>query len=208
LNGTQKLSIIALFTSLAIVTDYAMLPIPNVKLVFTLTFSSAYAFGFKIGAAVAILTELIWGTISPEGFGGLIIPFLVAANIIYAFAGWGSSKIWGHEISPISHLNIFFGSILAICAFLWDTATNFGTAILIVWPHVTFAALLYYEGFGIPFMVFHELGDFVLGSALAPVIIVYFLRVFGRQEKSKLSMKAAKGDNPISGTKSPTIQKI
>ena len=205
MNGTQKLSIIALFTSLAIVTDYAMLPIPNVKLVFTLTFSSAYAFGFKIGAAVAIFTELIWGTISPDGFGGLIIPFLVAANIIYAFAGWGASKIWGHDIRPISSLNVYFGSILAVCAFLWDTATNFGTAILIVWPHVTVDALLYYEGFGIPFMVFHELGDFVLGSALAPVIIVYFLRVFRRQE-SILTIKAAKGDNPIIGTKRPTMQ--
>ncbi|MDG6908677.1 MAG: hypothetical protein JRN20_23160 [Nitrososphaerota archaeon] len=204
MNGTQKLSIIALFTSLAIVTDYAMLPIPNVKLVFTLTFSSSYAFGFKIGAAVAILTELIWGTISPDGFGGLIIPFLVAANIIYAFAGWGASKIWGHDLRPISSLNIFFGSILAVCAFLWDTATNFGTGILIVWPHVTVAALLYYEGFGIPFMVFHELGDFVLGSAVAPVIIVYFLRVFGGQ-RDRLSMKA-KGDITTSGTKSPTTQ--
>ena len=60
MNGTRKLSIIAILTSLAIVTDYAMLPVPNVKLVFTLTFSSAYAFGFRIGATVAILTELIW----------------------------------------------------------------------------------------------------------------------------------------------------
>jgi hypothetical protein len=146
-----------------------------------LTFCSAYSFGFKVGVAVAVLTELIWGLISPYGMYLPIIPFLVGANVIYAVAGCGASKVWGYNLKPASNLNVIFGSILATCAFFWDTITNFGTAILIVWPHVTLSALLYYEGFGIPFMVFHELGDFVLGSALAPIVIVYFLRIFGRK---------------------------
>jgi hypothetical protein len=101
-----------------------MLPLANVKLVFTLTFSSAYAFGFKVGASVAIFTELIWGLLSPNGFGGLIIPFLVGANLIYAVAGYGASKVWGTDIKPYSHLNVVFGSILAVCAFLWDCTNN------------------------------------------------------------------------------------
>jgi hypothetical protein len=181
MNATRRITLIAIFTSLAIATDYAMAPIYNVKLVFTLVFASAYSFGFKIGAAIAILTELIWGIVSPSGFGGLNIPFLVGANIIYAVAGWGASKVWGYEIKPVSQINIFFGSIMAICAFLWDTITNFGTGIIEVWPHVTLTALLGAEALGIPFMVFHELGDFVIGSALAPIIIVYFLKIFGEQ---------------------------
>jgi hypothetical protein len=183
LIATQRIAVIAIFTSLAIATDYAMAPIYNVKLVFTLIFASSYSFGFKVGASIAILTELIWGTISPSGFGGLIIPFLVGANIIYAVAGWGASKVWGHQIKPVSELNLFFGSIMAICAFLWDTVTNFGTGIIEVWPHVTITKLLATEALGIPFMIAHELGDFVMGTALAPIIIVYFLKVFGERRK-------------------------
>lgn len=181
MNATRRMTVIAIFTSLAIATDYAMAPIYNVKLVFTLVFASAYTFGFKTGATIAILTEFIWGVISPYGAPTLILPFLMGATVIYAFAGWGASRIWGLGIKPVSHLNIFFGSIMAICAFSWDTITNFGTAILVTWPNVTIEKLLLYEGFGIPFMVTHELGDFVLGAALAPIIIVYFIHVFGRK---------------------------
>jgi hypothetical protein len=202
LNPTRKIAIVALFTSLSIVTDYALVAIPNVKLVFTLTFASAYSFGFKVGATVAVLTELIWGLVTPYGTYLPIIPFLVGANVIYAIAGWGASKIWGHNIRPVSQLNIVFGSILAICAFIWDTITNFGTAIIIVWPHVTLSPLLYYEGFGIPFMVFHELGDFVLGSALAPIVIVYFLKIFGMQEKAQASKRKILVDREKEGIES------
>lgn len=199
MNNTQRISVIAIFSALAIATDYAMMPLANVKLVFTLTFSSAYAFGFKVGAAVAISTELLWGFISPNGFGGLIIPFLVGANLIYAIAGYGASRIWGHDIKPYSHLNMVFGSILAVCAFLWDTATNFGTAVIMSWPNVTFERFLLYEGAGIIFMVPHEIGDFVIGSALAPVIIVYFLRVFGVQRREVMFQEEqeAAGKTPI-----------
>jgi hypothetical protein len=182
-----------MFTAFAIASDYALAPIYNVKLVFTLVFASSYAFGFRVGAIIAILTESIWGIISPTGSGGLIIPFLAGANLIYAVAGWGASRVWGFELKPASELNIFFGSIMAICAFLWDTVTNFGTALLEFWDKITLLKFLAVEAFGIPFMVAHELGDFIIGSALAPIIIVYFLKIFGRQdlplEKTRASAK-------------------
>jgi hypothetical protein len=182
LNATRRLTVIAIFTSLAIATDYAMAPIANVKLVFTLVFASAYAFGFKTGATMAILTEFIWGVISPYGAPTLILPFLMGATVIYAFAGWGASKIWGYDIRPASYLNIFFGSIIAICAFVWDTTTNFGTALIQFWPNLTLEKFIFTDlnPLTLYFTLSHEVGDFVLGSALAPVIIVYFLKVFGR----------------------------
>ena len=134
MNATRRITLIAMFTSLAITTDYALTPINNVKLVFTLVFASAYSFGFKVGAAVAVLAELIWGIISPDGFGGLIIPFLMGATLIYAVVGWGASKVWGTEINPVSPLNIVFGCIMATCAFAWDTVTNLATGLLALWP--------------------------------------------------------------------------
>lgn len=199
MNATRKIAIISIFTSLAIATDFAMTPIYNVKIVFTLVFASAYSFGFKIGATIALITEFIWGIISPEGFGGIIIPFLMGATVVYAIAGWAASRVWGRDIKPASSLNVVFGSILALCAFTWDTITNFATGLLTLWPNnVTFSHLLLFEinPLTIYFMVSHELGDFVIGSALAPIIIVYFLRTFrlsGRTSVEKVTDAIPKG---------------
>jgi hypothetical protein len=195
LNTTRRIAIIAIFTSLAIATDFALTPLYNVKLVFTLVFASAYAFGFRIGAAIAILTELIWGILSPNGPPTLIIAFLVVATLLYAIAGAIASKIWGQEIRPVSYLNLVFGSIMSICAFLWDTITNLATGLIVLWPNVTLSHVLFFEfnPLTLYFMVSHEIGDFVIGSAIAPVIIVYFLRVFGKTGDliSKKQMHAA-----------------
>ena len=182
MSPTQRISIIAIFTSLAVATDYAMGPITNVKLVFTLVFASAYSFGLKIGVTIALLTEFIWGIVSPYGSPTLIIVFLMGATVIYALAGWMASKIWSRNINPVSYLNLVFGSIIAVCAFAWDTITNFGTGLLMMGAKAaTFSGFLIYEAnpFTLYFMVMHELGDFILGGALAPVIIVYFLKAFG-----------------------------
>ena len=64
----QTLSMIAIFTSLIIASDYALAPIYNVKLMDTLVFASAYSFGFKVGASIAILSESIWSVVNPTGF--------------------------------------------------------------------------------------------------------------------------------------------
>src|SRR5579862_343823 len=185
MQSTRSISIIAIFTSLIIASDFALVAIPNVKLVFTLTFASTYSLGLKIGTSIAVLSELIWGIVTPYSSGGPIIPFLVAGNFIYVAAGWGASKVWGQNIAPVSYLNVIFGSIMAICALLWDTFTNFGTALIVSWPNITLAKFLYFEAFGIPFMVFHELGDFVIGAALAPIVIVYLGRL--RPTKTNLT---------------------
>ena len=85
---------------------------------------------------------------------------------------------------------------MAICAFFWDTITNFGTALIAAWPHLTLAKFLYFEAFGVPFMVFHELGDFVIGAALAPVVIVYLRRL--RPSGNKLLDSTVEGTQPLS----------
>ena len=103
MQSTKGISIVAIFTSLIIVSDYALAPIPNVKLVFTLAFASTYSLGLKIGTWIAVLSELIWGSISPYGFGGPIIPFLIVGNLVYVLAGWGASR----DLGP-GHRSRFF----------------------------------------------------------------------------------------------------
>ena len=196
MRTTRTVSIVALFTSVIIATDYGLTPAINVKLMDTLVFSSAYAFGFRIGAYVAIFSELVWSMVSPFGFGGYIIPFLVGGELLFAFAGFLAARIWGSpkDLKAFSAQNSFFGAILAICAFVWDFETNIATGL--VAGRYTLIALLAYEIPGIPFMIPHELSDFIFGSVLAPIVIVYFYRVFGKQTFEIPTETASQIPNP------------
>jgi hypothetical protein len=193
MQTTRKVSIVAVFTSLILATDYGLTPFLNVKLVDTLVFASAYSFGFRMGAYIAILSELVWSILNPYGFGGLIIPFLVTGELLYAAAGWTASKVWGMRVGVFSAQNFFLGAILAICAFVWDVETNIGTALIVLWPRVTLFGLIGVQVAGALFMVFHEVSDFALGSFFAPFVIAYFSKRFGRNlalsEKGRESLE-------------------
>ncbi len=180
----RTISVVALFSSLIIATDYALAPALNVKLMDTLVFSSAYSFGFRIGAYIAITSELVWSFVSPYGVAGYMMPFLIGGEVLFALAGYAASRIWGSpkDLKEFSEKNLFFGAILAICAFVWDFETNIGTGLLA--GARTLEGFLAWEISGIPFMIAHELSDFALGAVLAPIVIVYFYRVFGSSGKS------------------------
>jgi hypothetical protein len=187
MSSTRMLSIVALFTSLIIASDYALTPALNVKLLDTIVFSVTFVFGFRIGVSVAMLSEFIWGSISPYGFSLPIVPFLVIGELLYVVAGYFASKIWGGEVfSPVSSRNLYFGAILAICAFIWDLETNLATGL--IEGAKTLSAYLVVLAFGIPFAISHELSDFFLGAALAPSLIVYSRRLVG--EKIKVTQTA------------------
>jgi len=174
---TKDLALVAGFTALAVASDLALADIPNVKLVDPIVFSVAFVFGLETGVYVGVLSELIWGTLSPYGFGGYIIPFLVAGEVLYALAGWAAAKAWAGESPRVSARNLYFGAVLATCAFLWDLETNAGTALLSFWPSVSVPKLVATEALGIPFMISHEVSDLVTGAVVAPLIIFYASRL-------------------------------
>jgi len=171
---------------MVIASDYALAPLVNVKLVDTLVFVAAFVFGLRIGTSVAVMSELIWGIFSPYGFGGYIIPFLVVGEILYAIAGFLASKIWGDKISGMSEENLFFGALIAVCAFIWDLETNIATGVLATWPHLSGYTLTFVFS-GIPFIVPHEVSDFAIGSTLAPIAIALLLK--RRKERPELMTK-------------------
>jgi len=174
---TKEIALVAAFTALAIASDFALADIPNVKLVDPIVFSVAFVFGFEMGVYVGVLSELIWGTLSPYGFGGYIIPFLVGGEVLYALAGWAAARVWAGESSRLSSRNLYFGAALSLCAFLLDLETNAGTALLSFWPSLTVQKLLATEALGVPFMVSHEVSDLFTGAVLAPFIIFYASRL-------------------------------
>lgn len=167
-------AVVAVFSALVVGTDYALAPFVGFKLLDTVVFMVAFVYGFRQGAAVAIVSEAVWSVVSPWGVAGVITPFLVGGELVFALAGWGASRIWRADGKVVSPLSLFIGATLAICAFVWDFETNAVTALLWFGPGLNLSQLLTVElaGFVFPVPMAHELADFALGTLLAPASLL------------------------------------
>jgi hypothetical protein len=172
MRGTSTVAVVAAFSALAVGTDFALAPFANVKLMDTIVFVVAFLFGLRAGAGVAVISETAWSFVSPWGSAGAITPFLVGGELLFAVAGWWSSKAWGDRLKPMGIQAIFIGAAMLLSAFLWDAETNAATALLAYWPGLTLAKLLLTEAFGVPFALVHEGADFLLGVLVAPAAIL------------------------------------
>ena len=178
---SPSLAVGTVFTALAVGADFALAGIPNIKLVDTLVFLSAYLFGFRVGASVGILSEFIWAYASPWGAPGIIAPFLVAGEVVYAVAGSTAARFWSSGSFATPAKSVVFGGLLVICAFVWDLETNFATALIAYWPTVTTLRVLTTMLGGIPFMLMHEASDFAFGLLVVPAVILTIPRLAGQR---------------------------
>jgi len=185
-RGARNLALVAAFSGLIVGSNFALADLPNVKLLDTLVFVAAFLFGFRIGGSVAIISELAWSFVSPWGIAGYIAPFLILGELIYALAGWAAARVWGGYARLGSVNSLFIGGALAICAFVWDIETNLGTALIAFGSTVTLQQVLATELYGVPFMFFHELSDFLLGTLFAPVVIMLVPRVLRMKPESSV----------------------
>lgn len=175
----SDVAIVAVFSALVVATDFALAPFVSFKLLDTVVFMVSFVYGFKQGAAVALVSETVWSVVSPWGAAGAITPFLVGGELVFAFAGWGAAKIWRTDEKVVSPVTFFIGATLAICAFFWDFETNAATALLWFGPGLNLPQLLAVEaaGFAFPIPLAHELADFALGSLLAPASLLVMPRL-------------------------------
>lgn len=177
----SDVAVVAIFSSLVVGTDFALAPFVSFKLLDTVVFLVAFVYGFKQGAAVAVISETVWSVVSPWGAAGVITPFLVGGELVFALAGWGASRLWRADRKPFSAVSIFIGATLAICAFAWDFGANAATALIWFGPGLNVSQLLAVElaGFVFPVPMAHELADFALGTLLAPASLLVMPRLRG-----------------------------
>jgi uncharacterized membrane protein len=176
-RNSSSVAVVVVFTALIVGSDFALTPLINIKLLDSLVFIVAFVFGFKEGAAVAVLSETTWSFVSPWGMGGAMTPFLVGGELIFALAGWWSARLWGDRSKLLTPNSVFIGAVMLICAFLWDFETNAATALVAYWPGLTFQEFLATQAVGVPFSVVHEEADFILGTLFAPVAILLIPKV-------------------------------
>ncbi len=166
---------VSLFSALAITTDYAMFPLANIKLMDSIVFVSALAFGLPVGIAVGLITWLVYGSVNPLGpDSGAFLLLLMGSEAIYAVVGYGARRLMGPDGTALPVRSLLWGSLGLIGAFLYDFNTIVTPALFIGEPvGVALASLLP----AAPFMVAHELSDFVFFAVAAPALYAAIRRV-------------------------------
>lgn len=175
LSRTRRIAVISLFTALAIVTDYAMLPLSNIKLMDSIVFVSSLAFGLEVGVSVGALTWLVYGSVNPLGAApAFLLVLLIISETVYAFLGSAARRLLGSEEDSIPVRSLLWGALGMIGAFLYDINTIVTPALIAGEPtSAAFASLLP----AAPFMVAHEASDAIFFATVAPVLYLAIRRV-------------------------------
>ena len=175
LRGTQKVAVVALFTALAVTTDYAMLPFANIKLMDTIVFVSALMFGLETGVSVGALTWLVYGSVNPLGSAfGPLLAILVASETVYAFLGSLARRIFSLRTVGVPARSLFWGCLGLIGAFVYDVITILVPTMM---TGVSFGVAMASFVPAIPFMLAHEISDFAFFATAGPILVGAIFKV-------------------------------
>ena len=177
---SRGVAIMAVFSALSVASNYALLAFPQVKLMDSLVFVSAYLFGFGVGAGVAVITWLVYGSVNPLGAAGFpLLIVLMVGELVFAFSGallgrsWKRSAVFGNG-SRFLNKSLVLGLTGLLSAFVYDFWTNAIDGLLI-YRSIDGIALRWITG--VYFALAHELADFVFFAFVVPVLIVAISRV-------------------------------
>ena len=171
----MKVALIAVFTALSLATNYAMIDIPNVKLMDALVFIAAFLFGLEVGLGSAISIWTAYGFINPYGQADFtLLLFLITGECFYAIAGALLSRASVardllNKAQSYGRRSLVFGLIGFQATFAYDVLTNFGS-----WVFKTSSL---YQAFivgmitGVPFAILHEASNLVFFATVVPAAI-------------------------------------
>ena len=175
---TRRVATASIMIALCIATNYALLFIPNVKLMDVLVFTSGFVFGLWTGITVGAFSWLVYGAINPLGFS---LPALLSTMIgetIYGLTGAALRRSWlktdrmGLKAS-FSVRNMGFGLVGLITTLIYDLFTNATTGILFY--NSAWIGLLTMN-FPLPMGIIHEVSNFLLFTTLCPLVIMAMKR--------------------------------
>jgi len=158
--NTTKVAIIISFVALSIATNYALVGLPNLKVMDFIVFIGGFCFGPVVGSSIAILTWAVYGVINPYGF---VLPVWLAtifSESIYGVVG----GLLGKNLASINledqHLRsgVLFGSLGFILTLIYDLITNIVYALTFGLPILVSIIL------GVPFTALHELSNTAIFS--------------------------------------------
>jgi uncharacterized membrane protein len=171
----HKVSIIAILVAICVATNYALVGVPNVKVMDFLVFITGFCFGPVIGILTGILGWAVYGAMNPYGFILQVWLATMFSESIYGLLGGlvGKTLALTNFSDERIKLSIFFGSMGLISTFIYDIITN----------------VVYASAFGIPFIVafvigapltiLHEVGNAAIFGVISIPVIVAFEQLLG-----------------------------
>jgi hypothetical protein len=170
--------LIAVFTAECLATNYAMIALPNIKIMDALVFIAAFLFDWTVGVGIAISTWAVYGFVNPYGQAGFpLILFLMMGECFYAIGGAGLRKtsvakqlLAERRLSADFAVIAMFGTAGLALTFAYDVLTNFATYIFV--SNSLYQALLIGLVTGAPFAILHELSNLGIFALVSPVAIL------------------------------------
>lgn len=168
--NTRRIAVIAVLVALAVGTNYAMMPLINVKLMDAIVFIGGVCFGPVVGALIGAFSWTVYGTLNPWGFSLHIWFATMFSESIYGVAGGLVRKSIngyhsGAKNSPVT-ICILFGTLGVFLTLIYDLITN------IVFGYVSnLSILLAVIGGFVPFGILHVLSNALFfGLGCVPAI--------------------------------------
>jgi hypothetical protein len=161
--NTVKVATVAIFCAASVGTNYALVGIPNVKLMDLIVFVGGFLFGSVVGSSIGIFSWLIYGAMNPFGFEPRIWVATMLAETFYGITGGLLRKAL--DSTSLSNqrfrLGVFFAAMGFLPTVLFDLITNIVYASVYNTP-VIVAILV-----GAPFAVLHEGSNFLIFGVLS-----------------------------------------
>ncbi len=168
---TKLIALIVSLSALCVGTNYAMIPLSNVKLMDSIVFTTSVVFGYVPGTLVAVLSWLIYGTLNPLGFSAPVLTTVVLSETVYSCGGHLMGKTsYGRRAGSNVSMNrsLVFGSVGLFCTLIYDLVTNAVSGLLAynsVW--VGWATM----NFPFPLGIIHESSNFLFFASAIPILL-------------------------------------
>lgn len=160
--NTLEISVIAVLVSACLASNYALIWLPNVKVMDLIVFVSGLRFGAFIGGVVGILVWAIYGSINPYGF---VLPIWLGCMAAESLFGVTGGLVRAYSLVNSSNrrrLSLEMAVIGVLLTFVYDLATNLLSALTISWFETRIETILAVIISGIPFAVAHEVSNGIL----------------------------------------------
>jgi len=171
-NHTLKISVTAILIVIALVTNYSLIWLPQVKLMDSIMFLIAYYFGWRYGTIAVLVTRFIYGIINPYGFEIFSLFMVISGELAFVALAQIFRKIIPpnrllYEKASITLLAFF----VVLATFIFDIYTNAMVGAL--WYRSIMLGIVV----GIPFALMHEIANLIIAPIIVPLCIYLFTRM-------------------------------
>lgn len=168
----KDVSVVTVLAALCVAGNYALVGLPNIKVMDLVVFVSGFVFSMSVGVAVGGLAWIVYGAINPFGFSLPVWLSTILGETMFGMAGGVLGRInykGPGEKFDVVRFSFEMGLWGLILTVIYDLFTNIVFAITFGVPIAAAIATgwLFPPWFGI----LHEAGNFILfSSAVYPLI--------------------------------------